>query len=186
MATQTTPVSQAVMQRLPLRELGFEHVPAVPVDIRGDARHASSSSASRRRCTSRPSRVSPRRTRSADRPPAPTTSYTATTGPARSGGRRASACTASCGRNPPEIHAALAAEKIDERHDERAAGHDLTTLSLEDPQAVVDGLDDAPGRLQPGHGARRRVGGDGGRRRSPTRRPRRSLRRSRATAGPTT
>ena len=35
MATHMAPVSESVGQRLPLRELGFEHVPAVPVDIDG-------------------------------------------------------------------------------------------------------------------------------------------------------
>ena len=35
MATQATAASESVAHRLPLRELGFEHVPAVPVDING-------------------------------------------------------------------------------------------------------------------------------------------------------
>ena len=82
MATQTPNREQirraAIGDHAPatLRELGLEYVPAVPVDI-GDMADTLSNSLSGSSSASRPSRASPRRSRSADRPPAPITSSSA-------------------------------------------------------------------------------------------------------------
>jgi hypothetical protein len=126
---------------LPLRKLGFEHVPAVPVDIPGmvdtlvrlgvktkqyeQALQGLSRTYTIRGTTAR--------------------AYNFLYGNFLYGNetpdaKRAVARERLHGvlrRNPPEIHAGLAAEKLDERDDDELPRHDLTTVSLDDRAAPL-------------------------------------------------
>ena len=84
-----------IMPQLPLRELGLKYVPAVPVDIGGMADTLSKLVLSGSSSASRPSRASPRRSRSADRPLAPITSSLAAEQPTQRRQRRTRTCARS-------------------------------------------------------------------------------------------
>jgi hypothetical protein len=133
MATQTTAVSESVIQRLPLRELGFEHVPAVPVDIRGMLDAVVKLGVKEKVYEQALQGLSKTYTIGGSTARA----YTFLFGNEGAGAKRGAARERLHGilrSNPSEIHRGLAAEKLDERHEERAQDHDLTTLSLDDPK----------------------------------------------------
>jgi hypothetical protein len=120
------------LPHLPLRKLGFEHAPAVPVDLPGmpdtlvrlgikvkqyeQALQSLARTYTIRGTTAR--------------------AYTFLYGDESPDAKRARGRERLHNllrRNPLEIHAALAAEKIDER-DDGPPRHDLTTVSLDDPR----------------------------------------------------
>jgi hypothetical protein len=120
------------LHHLPLRKLGFEHAPAVPVDLPGlpdtlvrlgvkvkqyeQALQGLARTYTIRGTTAR--------------------AYTFLYGDESPDARRARGRERLHNllrRNPLEIHAALAAEKIDERDDDPPR-HELTTVSLDDPR----------------------------------------------------
>jgi hypothetical protein len=120
------------LHHLPLRKLGFENVPAVPVDLPGMAdtlvrlgikvkQYEQALQGLSRTYTIRGTTAR---------------AYTFLYGNETPDAKRARGRERLHGllrRNPPEIHASLAAEKLDEIDDE-AAEHDLAAVSLDDPQ----------------------------------------------------
>ncbi len=117
---------------LPLRKLGFDHVPAVPVDLPGMADtlvRLGVKTKQYEQALQGLSRTYAIRGTTAR-------AYTFLYGNETPDAKRAAARERLRGflrRNPPEIHADLAAEKLGE-FDEELPRHDLTTVSLDDPR----------------------------------------------------
>jgi hypothetical protein len=133
MATQTEPASESVVQRLPLRELGFEHAPAVPVDIHAMLDTVVKLGVKNKVYEQALQGLSKTYTIGGSTARA----YNFFFGDEGADAQRAAARERLHGLlqgHSSEIHPGLAAEKLDEGHAECAQAHDLTTLSLDDPK----------------------------------------------------
>jgi hypothetical protein len=120
------------LHHLPLRKLGFENVPAVPVDLAGMADTLLRLGIKVKQYEQALQGLSRSYTIRGTTARAYTFLYGSETPDAkRARGREH--LHALLRRNPSEIHAGLAAEKLDEFDDEMPR-HDLTTISLDDPR----------------------------------------------------